>query len=345
MLSGLKALAAVPLEPIREPIPLSVLTGFLGSGKTTFLGRVLASPDLADTAVVISEFGAVALDHLLLETESEGIVDLPNGCTCCAVRQGLADTLYRLVDRRRDSGRPPFRRIALETSGLADPAPILYTLSADAYLEASLRLDRIVTTIDTIAGAASLARFPEATAQAASADLLVLTKTDLAPATPELLAHLAAINPIARAVDGAAIDAATALFGGAPVALPRPRPRIEAVHAHGIAALCIRLQRRMTRLEFAMALGRLAREHGESLLRVKGLVAFADGDGRPAAIHAVQRTLYPPRWLADWPDGDHASRLVFIVRDLAPETILAHFMPGDPVTIDNREGDNREGEA
>jgi G3E family GTPase len=341
MASGLKALAAVP----KEPIPLSVLTGFLGSGKTTFLGRVLASPDLADTAVVISEFGAVALDHLLLETASEGIVDLPNGCTCCAVRQGLADTLYRLVDRRRDSGRPPFRRIALETSGLADPAPILYTLSADAYLEASLSLDRIVTTIDTIAGPATLARFPEATAQAASADLLVLTKTDLAPATPALLAHLAALNPIARAVDGAAIDAATALFGGAPVALPRPRPRSEAVHAHGIASLCIRLRRRMTRLEFALALGRLAQEHGESLLRVKGLLAFADGDGRPAAIHAVQHTMYPPRWLADWPDGDQTCRLVFIVRDLAPATILAHFVPGDPVIIDNRESENREGEA
>ena len=168
MAPGLRGLAAVP----NEPIALSVLTGFLGSGKTTFLGRVLASPDLADTAVVISEFGAVALDHLLIEAESEGIVDLPNGCTCCAVRQGLADTLYRLVDRRRDSGRPPFRRIALETSGLADPAPILYTLSADAYLEASLRLDRVVTTIDTIAGSSTLERFPEATAQAASADLL-----------------------------------------------------------------------------------------------------------------------------------------------------------------------------
>src|SRR6478609_6491628 len=136
MAFGLKGLAAVPAEPI----PLSVLTGFLGSGKTTFLGRVLASPDLADTAVVISEFGAVALDHLLIEAES----------------QGLADTLYRLVDRRRDSGRPPFRRIALETSGLADPAPILYTLSADAWLEASLRLDRVVTTIDAIAGRATL---------------------------------------------------------------------------------------------------------------------------------------------------------------------------------------------
>jgi G3E family GTPase len=146
-------------------------------------------------------------------------------------------------------------------------------------------------------------------------------------------------------VDGAAIDAATALFGGAPVALPRPRPRSEAVHAHGIASLCIRLRRRMTRLEFALALGRLAQEHGESLLRVKGLLAFADGDGRPAAIHAVQHTMYPPRWLKDWPDGDRSCRLVFIVKDLPAETILAQFVPGDPVMIDSRESENREGEA
>jgi len=332
---GLRNLAAASAEPIS----LSVLTGFLGSGKTTFLGRVLASPDLADTAVVISEFGAVALDHLLIEAETEGIVDLPNGCTCCAVRQGLADTLYRLVDRRRDGGRPPFRRIALETSGMADPAPILYTLSADAYLEASLRLDRVVTTIDTIAGPTTLKRFPEAAAQAASADLLVLTKTDLAPAAPELLEQLTALNPIARVAEGKAVDAADALFGGAPLALPRPRLRAEAVHAHGISALCLRLRRPMSRLEFAMALGRLAQQHGENLLRVKGLIDFADGDGKPAAIHAVQHTMYPPRWLADWPDGDRSSRLVFIVRDLDPEIILAHFTPGDPVRIDTGEGE------
>ena len=333
---GLKTLATVPAEPI----PLSVLTGFLGSGKTTFLSRVLANPDLADTAVVISEFGTVALDHLLIEAESEGIVDLPNGCTCCAVRQGLADTLYRLVGRRRDSGRPPFRRIALETSGLADPAPILYTLSADAYLEASLRLDRVVTTIDTIAGPSTLERFPEATAQAASADLLVLTKTDLAPAAPDFLEQLTTLNPIARVIDGATVvDAAAVLFGDAPIATPRSRLRAEAVHAHGITTLCLRLQRPMTRLEFAMALGRLAQEHGENLLRVKGLIEFADGDGRPAAIHAVQHTMYPPRWLSDWPDEDRRSRLVFIVRDLARETILAHFMRGDPVNIDMGEGE------
>ena len=122
-----------------------MLTGFLGSGKTTLLSRVLAVPDLRDTAVLISEFGAVALDHHLLEAPIDDVVELPNGCTCCAVRQGLADSFYRLLRSRQAAGRPPFRRIVLETSGLADPGPTLYTLSADAFLEASLRLDRVVT--------------------------------------------------------------------------------------------------------------------------------------------------------------------------------------------------------
>ena len=135
MARGLKNLAVVPAEPI----PLSVLTGFLGSGKTTILSRVLALPNLRDTAVIISEFGAVALDHLLLEATADDVVELPNGCTCCAVKQGLADAFYRLLrSRQAEAGRPPFQRIVLETSGLADPGPTLYTLSADAFLEASL---------------------------------------------------------------------------------------------------------------------------------------------------------------------------------------------------------------
>ena len=331
---SLPRLAEVP----SQPIPLSVLTGFLGSGKTTLLSRVLSLADLADTAVVISEFGAVALDHLLLEATADDVVELPNGCTCCAVRQGLADAFYRLLRSRQAAARPPFRRIALETSGLADPGPVLYTLSADAFLEASLRLDRVVTTIDAIAGPATLDRYPEAVAQAAVADLLLLTKTDLAAVPDGLVQRLASLNPTAPIVDARDADASVLLFGGSPKALPRPRPSASATHAHGIAALTVRLQRPMNRLGFAVALGGLARDHGEKLLRVKGLVEFADRPGGPAAIHAVQHTMYPPRWLERWPDADHASRLVFITRDLAPDEILRRFAEGEPACISSPTG-------
>jgi len=305
-----------------------VLTGFLGSGKTTLLSRTLALPGLHDTAVVISEFGAVALDHLLLEAAADDVVELPNGCTCCVARQGLADAFYRLLQSRQTAATP-FRRVALETSGLADPGPVLYTLSADAFLEASLRLDRVVTTIDVVAGPATLDRYPEAVAQAAVADLLLLTKTDVTTVPDGLVERLASLNPTAPIVDGAAVDAHDLLFGGEPKALPRPRPTASAIHAHGIYALSLRLQRPMNRLGFAKALGGLARDHGEKLLRVKGLVEFADRPGGPAAIHAVQHTLYPPRWLERWPDQER-DRLVFIVRDLEPDEILRRFADGEP---------------
>ena len=326
---SLASLAEVPAEPI----PLSVLTGFLGSGKTTLLSKVLAVPDLRDTAVIISEFGAVGLDHLLLEAAVDDVVELPNGCTCCAVRQGLADSFYRLLRSRQTGDRPPFRRIALETSGLADPGPTLYTLSADAFLEASLRLDRVVTTIDAVIGAETLERYPEAAAQAAVADLLLLTKTDLSPAPDELVQRLDSLNATAPIVDAGDADATAVLFGGVPKALPRPRLRATASHTHGIQAFAIRLQQPMTRLGFAMALGGLARDHGEKLLRVKGLVEFADRPGGPGAIHAVQHTLYPPRWFERWPDADQVSRLVFVVRELEPDVILRRFAAGEPTII------------
>jgi len=317
-----------------EPVPLSVLTGFLGSGKTTLLSKVLAVSDLSDTAVLISEFGAVALDHLLLERTIEDVVELPNGCTCCAVRQGLAESFYRLFKSRKASGgKAPFRRIVLETSGLADPAPTLYTLSADAFLEAALRLDRVVTTVDAVLGVSTLELYPESVAQAAVADLLVLTKSDLAPIPDDLVERLAALNPLAPIVDAGEAEASALLFGGEARTLPRPRPRVAVSHAHGIYSLSLRLQRPMTRLGFAMALGRLASDHGDKLLRVKGLVEFADRPGGPAAIHAVQHTLYPPRWLERWPDGDHTSRVVFIVRDLAPVDILRRFADGEPLVV------------
>ena len=318
-------------------LPISVLTGFLGSGKTTFLRRVLASPEMAETAVVINEFGTVGLDHLLVRASPDEIVQLASGCLCCAVRGDLVRTLHNLLARRSEGGLPRFRRIAIETSGLAEPAPILYTLAADAWLEQELRFDTLLTVVDAVAGLAALDRYAEATAQAVLADRLLVTKTDLAPAPSELIARLEAINPSAEIEDGQSVGSpATTLFAAATDASPRLLPRrlwSAPAHAHGVATLAVALRRPMTRLDFARALGGLARERGEDLLRVKGIVEFADDPGHPAAIHAVRHTLHPPEWFETWPDDNQTSRLVFITREIEAEDLLARFAPGDPEVL------------
>src|SRR5437762_7409618 len=176
--------------PDLTTLPTTLLTGFLGSGKTTLLRRALVSPELADTAVIINEIGEIAIDHHLVDFVEGSVLELPGGCLCCAVREDLARTLRGLLDRRDTGEIRQFRRIVIETTGLADPAPILFTLGADPTLDHSLHLARVVTLVDAVNGADSLDRFAEAGRQAAVADTLVVTKTDLAPLGPDLVCRL-----------------------------------------------------------------------------------------------------------------------------------------------------------
>jgi G3E family GTPase len=327
-----------------ETLPITVLTGFLGSGKTTLLRRALTAPSLADTAVVINEIGEIGIDHHLVDYVEGGVVELPGGCLCCALREDLARTLRDLLARRVAGAVRRFRRLVVETTGLADPAPILYTLGADALLDHALAPARVVTVVDAVAGAASLGRFPEAARQAALADAVVVSKTDLVPFGRDLAARLAALNPAApRFLATDLADPGTVLFGSENSPLPRPLPRAgegvraadgwgpsaAAAHSHGIDAFAVRLDGPMSRLDFARALGRLAAARGSDLLRVKGIVEFADRPGRPALVQAAQHTLFAPEWLelwpAEWPAAARHGRLVFIVHEIPRPEVLGHF--------------------
>jgi G3E family GTPase len=324
-------------------IPVTLLTGFLGSGKTTLLRRALAAPSFSDTAVIVNEIGAIPIDHYLVDFVEGSVLELPGGCLCCLVREDLAQSLRGLIERRDAGEIRRFRRIAIETSGLADPAPILFTLGTDPMLDQRLRLSRVVTLVDAIEGAGTLDRFAEATRQAAVADTLVISKTDLAPFGPALAERLNALNPGAERILGAAaIDPAAILFG---VPLRHPRegvrgnddPGLSHHHSHGIAAFAVAFDAAISRLDFARALGGLAQDRGNDLLRVKGLVEFADRPGKPAVVQAAQHAMFTPEWLAAWPDDDHRSRLVFIVHDIRPgeflREILDRFAFASPVLI------------
>jgi G3E family GTPase len=299
------------------PVPVSVVTGFLGSGKTTLLSRLLRDPALARTAVIVNEFGEVGLDHLLVEASDEEIVLLEGGCVCCKVRGDLVRTAGDLLARRAHGSITAFDRIVIETTGLADPAPILQALMTDRELADALRLESVIATVDAAAGAATLDAHPESVKQAAFADRIVLTKTDLSdPAASGLAARLRALNPTApqlTAVHGA-VDAAH-LFGGglrrwlAAEALPQ---NADSHHDDGIATFCLRRSAPLHAATLSLFLQALAEHCGPALLRLKGLVDVRESPGRPAVIHGVQHVFHPPAWLDDWPDEDRTTRIVVI---------------------------------
>lgn len=290
-----------------------MVTGFLGCGKTTLIGRLLPDPRLSDTAVIVNEFGEVALDHALIASSTESFIQLTTGCLCCAVRTDLVRTLLEL-EGRREAGEIAFARVLVETSGLADPAPILAALMSDAALAGRFAIGAVATLVDAELGEATLDRHPEARRQVAMADRILLTKTDRAAPSAALRARLAALNPAATPVQGP-VDAGWLL---APAGrLPQEFPPV-ALHTAGINSASIRRTEPVPALALTLLIQALAEHCGARLLRLKGLVDLAEAPGRPAVIHGVQHVFSAPEFLPAWPDEDRTTRIVLIGEALPP---------------------------
>ncbi|RMV70013.1 Cobalamin synthesis protein/P47K protein [Pseudomonas caricapapayae] len=317
-------------------IALNVITGFLGSGKTTLLKRLLADENMGETALLINEFGDVGIDHLLVEEVAPDTVLLPSGCVCCTVRGELKDALLGLLERRNRGEIPSFRRVILETTGLADPAPILTTLSNDPQLRGRFHVGLIVTLVDACHAALQERLHPEWLAQVAAADRLLLSKTDMIdePAREALRRRLQTLNFSAPLRDTAQIHSGDQLLLGEGMRSDEPAAEVTRWQLHRVLSTtarhgdaqvcCLTFERPLDWVGFGVWLSMLLRCHGERILRVKGLLNVNDNQA-PIVIHGVQHCLHAPVHLAAWPGEDRTSRLVFILRGLEADALRRSF--------------------
>lgn len=321
-------------------ITVNLLTGFLGSGKTTLLKRLLADPTLADAAVLINEFGETGLDHHLVERIDENMVLLQSGCICCTVRGELADAIRDLLSKRDRGIVQPFRHLVIESTGLADPFPVLSTLKADPILRHHFKAGNVIATVDAVNGLRSLDTYVESNRQAAIADRIVVTKTDLIADTAPLIARLRAINPDCAILDIADPGLSASVLmdnddhcrGGRMQSssgfyCEESRDLTDAQgnpHSAAFRSFSIAVDRPVDWTAFGIWLTMLINRHGERVLRVKGILNLA-GEERPVAIHGVQHLVHPPVHMESWACDDRRSRIVFIVDGLDPELMRRSF--------------------
>jgi G3E family GTPase len=322
------------------PIPTAVLTGFLGAGKTSLLNSLLKDPLLANACVIINEFGEIGIDHLLVEKSDDNIVELAAGCLCCTIRGDLITTLTDLLLRRDQGSIKAFDRVVVETTGLADPAPVLHALMRDPLLLNRLRLEGVITVVDGVNGWATLDAYAEAVKQVAVADRIVLTKLDLLHGIEgeekmfAIIGRLRKLNPSARLLTTHRGEATAArlfnmgLFDPATKtpnvkgwladeALPKHHQHHDVSrHDAHIRSFALREVNAISPQGLELFLELLSAQHGANMLRVKGVIKVSDDPSRPLAIHGVQHVFHPPVRLVSWTDGIAETRLVFIVKDI-----------------------------
>jgi G3E family GTPase len=351
-------------DPLAGRIPVTLITGYLGSGKTTLISKLVKRHEMNRVAVVINEIGEIGIDHDLVTQSSENISLLANGCICCSVRTDMQETLRELFAQRRAGLMIDFDRVIIETTGLADPAPVIQTLVSDTLLAAQFRLDGVVTLVDAVNGPHVIQGQSEAVKQIALADRLFISKSDLAKAETQrsLEQSIRGINqraPISFIVNGEVeprelmnIGLSSAKAGPATLSFLGESLEIDADltsghlqgvdsepylvaklarHDRSIKTISLRFEAPFTWVNFSSALDLLATLRGPDLLRVKGIVNV---DGKPVVVQGVQHIFHPPVTLDRWPSSDQASRLVFIARNISGESIRQLFQAVGAITYE-----------